>query len=526
MTKTHSELLKNIPPELAEPKVWLQYYERKDSKCPTKKPSKCPTVKFGTDAEKAANCRTLPHILTERAPQAGVQRLVMKDEGFVFVDLDGVRNPETEEVAEWARELIERLDSYTEISASGKGFHVVVRGSLPEDLHLDKNPVEIYSGNIPNKLMAMTGNLYGLREEVEERQQQAEQLLRDLKGKTPPEALAALAAPIDWRKDFHTLEELPDGDITWLIEGVLPEGVGFIGALSGAGKTWFALSMARALSTGQKFLGNYKVPEPVPVLYLCPEMSDKTFKKRGRLFGIPMNGDMFRCRTIADGVPIPLKDPRLVAAVRELKPVIFLDTALRFSLADDENDAAQHARGLGNAIFTLKHMGARAVVALDHRSKKGAEQNEMTLENALRGSGDIGAICDATWCLQLDKGDGGQYAKDSKKSVRLIAKCCKMRDAVELDEFRVQLFPHIETIGDFGVLDGTPETVESEKRQSEVNKLAAAIRANPRASLRELEDATGVGKNRISKVIAELWHHGNGIWLPTAPESAVQGLPL
>jgi hypothetical protein len=150
----------------------------------------------------------------------------------------------------------------------------------------------------------------------------------------------------------------------------------------------------------------------------------------------------------------------------------------------------------------------------------------MTLENALRGSGDIGAICDATWCLQLDKGDGGQYAKDSKKSVRLIAKCCKMRDAVELDEFRVQLFPHIETIGDFGVLDGTPETVESEKRQSEVNKLAAAIRANPRASLRELEDATGVGKNRISKVIAELWHHGNGIWLPTAPESAVQGLPL
>ncbi len=99
----------------------------------------------------------------------------------------------------------------------------------------------------------------------------------------------------------------------------------------------------------------------------------------------------------------------------------------------------------------------------------------MTLENALRGSGDIGAICDATWCLQLDKGDGGQYAKDSKKAVRFVAKCCKMCDAQELNEFRVQLFPHIETIGDFGVLDGTPETIESEQRLGKVKKLDDAV---------------------------------------------------
>jgi hypothetical protein len=39
------------------------------------------------------------------------------------------------------------------------------------------------------------------------------------------------------------------------------------------------------------------------------------------------------------------------------------------------------------------------------------------------------------------------------------------------------LFPHIETIGDFGVLDGTPETNESEQRQGKVMKLDDAIRA-------------------------------------------------
>src|SRR5438128_1227785 len=80
----------------------------------------------------------------------GMQRLVDKAEGFVYVDIDKVRNPETREVQEWATALIEELDTYCEISASGKGFHLVARGTLPEDHHVDPDQVEIYSGNSPN----------------------------------------------------------------------------------------------------------------------------------------------------------------------------------------------------------------------------------------------------------------------------------------------------------------------------------------------------------------------------------------
>ena len=71
--------------------------------------------------------------------------------GFVFssgdpyagVDLDGCRDPETGVVAGWAAEVVRTLDSYTELSPSGKGLHVVVRGKVPKALKLPH--IEIYS---------------------------------------------------------------------------------------------------------------------------------------------------------------------------------------------------------------------------------------------------------------------------------------------------------------------------------------------------------------------------------------------
>jgi hypothetical protein len=410
---TDIELLRNIPAELREPARWLQYYLKPDPKHPDKKPSKCPTVKYSTPELRAANLRPLDKLLT-RPKQAGFQRWIGKDEGLVFVDLDKVRNPDTGEVEPWADELIATLDSYTEISASGKGFHVVCRGALSEDFHVDPNPVEIYSGNIPNKLLAMTGNVYELHMTIEDRQQQAEQLLKNMKEKKVPTTTPS--EPIHWRSKFHTVDELADGDIDWLIENVLPEGVAFVGALSGAGKTWFCLSLARALTTGKKFLGNHSVLTPVDVLYLCPEMSEKTFKKRCKLFGI---SEHFRCQTISDGVPINLADPCLNAAVSELRPVVFLDTAIRFSNVEDENSAGEFSQGMAKAIFALKHMGARAVVCLHHRAKAGAEAEELTLENSLRGSGDIGAICDVVWGLQYEKGNGSHLSALHERSILL-----------------------------------------------------------------------------------------------------------
>jgi hypothetical protein len=506
MTTINTELLSNIPPELRTPPLWLQYYlVANDPKKPGKKPSKHPCVKYSTPELRVANLRSLDHLLT-RPKQAGFQRYIDKAEGFVYVDLDKVRNVDTGVVEPWASELIDEVDSYTEVSASGTGFHVVCCGSLPEDFHVDPNQIEVYSGNILNKLLAMTGDVYELHTAIENRQEKLERLLKRVKGSSSP-----ITPVLDWRKRFHTVDELPDGDIRFLIDNVLPEGVAFIGALSGAGKTWFCLSMARALTTGKKFLGNHTVPEPVEVFYLCPEMNAKTFKKRCRLFGI---SDRFHCMTISDGVPLDLSEPVLAVAVAELKPVVFLDTAIRFTNVVDENSSSQNAQGLAKAVFALIHMGAQAVVCLHHRPKAGAGMEELTLENTLRGTGDLGAICDVVWGLQYEKGNGDQYAKESRKLVRLQVSCVKARDFVTPEDLRIQLSPFIDEIGDFAVLDGDPETTATEGRQSEIEKLNAAITKKPAASVRELDTITGINRNRIKKLAADAgWGLSDDGWV-------------
>lgn len=50
---------------------------------------------------------------------------------YVGVDLDKCRDPETGTIEPWAQEIIDDLDSYTELSPSGKGVHIFVKGLLP-----------------------------------------------------------------------------------------------------------------------------------------------------------------------------------------------------------------------------------------------------------------------------------------------------------------------------------------------------------------------------------------------------------
>lgn len=65
------------------------------------------------------------------------------DDPYVGVDLDGCRDPATGEVEGWAREIIEELGSYAEISPSGTGVHVILEGELPPGRNRKGN-IELY----------------------------------------------------------------------------------------------------------------------------------------------------------------------------------------------------------------------------------------------------------------------------------------------------------------------------------------------------------------------------------------------
>ena len=97
--------------------------------------------------------------------------------GFVFtseddlcgVDLDGCLNADTGEIEPWARIIIEELDSYTEISPSGTGVHVLVRAHLPEGRNR-KGRFETYDRD---RYFTVTGkHLAGTPQTIEGRQEE------------------------------------------------------------------------------------------------------------------------------------------------------------------------------------------------------------------------------------------------------------------------------------------------------------------------------------------------------------------
>ena len=273
-------------------------------------------------------------------------------------------------------------------------------------------------------------------------------------------ALRGEAVPL-WQFGFRSVAQLEQGEIRMIIKGISPEGNNMLGAASGVGKTWFQLSQAKAICTALPFMGVFEVPERMKVLYLIPEAGDRGFRIRCEKMGIPLDGSVFRCRTMRDGI-FRLDDPMLTAAIKDWQPVIFLDTAIRFAGFKDENSSAENAGGLANLIFAMLKLGAPAVFSAHHSPKSTAEPDEkkqklkeMTLENMLRGTGDIGAMCDCVWGLQPD--DGGkeslrEYLDESRNLTRLFAKCIKPRDFEPADPFRIQGKPYIDEQGDFVVL--------------------------------------------------------------------------
>ena len=63
-------------------------------------------------------------------------------DGFAGIDLDGCRDPKTGDIVPWADDIIQSLDKvYVEISPSGTGLHIFVRGRAPgSDKKFNLNP--------------------------------------------------------------------------------------------------------------------------------------------------------------------------------------------------------------------------------------------------------------------------------------------------------------------------------------------------------------------------------------------------
>jgi primase-polymerase (primpol)-like protein len=88
----------------------------------------------------------------EHGQYAGLGFVFCSGDPYTGVDLDGCVD-ENGEIAPWALEIARCLDGYTELSATGTGVHIIVRGDVP---NRRKGDIEVYSSK---RFFTVTGHV-------------------------------------------------------------------------------------------------------------------------------------------------------------------------------------------------------------------------------------------------------------------------------------------------------------------------------------------------------------------------------
>jgi putative DNA primase/helicase len=88
----------------------------------------------------------------ENGDYAGLGFVFSSADPYTGIDLDDCVDADGE-IAGWALEIVRYFDSYTELSATGTGLHVIVRGEIP---NRRKGDVEVYSSK---RYFTVTGHV-------------------------------------------------------------------------------------------------------------------------------------------------------------------------------------------------------------------------------------------------------------------------------------------------------------------------------------------------------------------------------
>ena len=300
----------------------------------------------------------------------------------------------------------------------------------------------------------------------------------------------------NWRSIFHTAEEFENAPpLRFAIDGFLQEaGITLVGGLSGHGKTLIMLAMTKALLEQLPLFGYeaFSIPGHAQrVLYLVPESSIGPFWARVKLFRLEeyIHNDRLLVRTLSSREQVSLKDPRLLKAAEGAD--VFLDTAVRF-MDGSENDV-ENARPFAETLFQLLQVGARCVVGAHHSPKGFESQDFMTLENILRGSGDIGAMLSTAWGVrQIDPARNQLYIQNIKP-----------RDFQPCEPFILEGRPHLDYAGQFLMTHkpgGAGDLSEHLPRRSKGGRPAVPDKNEKLSQAVELRSA-GLSIRQIAKTV-------------------------
>ncbi len=140
--KAAGPLAENIPEELRQCPQWVVWkLEKRDDGN-----AKVPHIAGGVGKASTTNpltWRTFEETLKafRTGRYDGIGFVFSSNDPYAGIDLDKCRDPETGELEGWADKIVGEMSGYAEVSPSGRGVHVIVRGKTP---NRRKGRLEIY----------------------------------------------------------------------------------------------------------------------------------------------------------------------------------------------------------------------------------------------------------------------------------------------------------------------------------------------------------------------------------------------
>lgn len=189
-----------IPGELKERAQWVcwRYVERDGKR--TKPPYQ--TIGDLASSTNPATWTTFAHAVAalEGGSFDGIGFVLTGDDPYTGFDLDHCGDASTGVIAGWAQEIIGALNSYTEITPSGEGLRIIVRGTLPPGGR-KKGELEVYD---EARYVTLTGrHVQGTPTTIEDRQAAVERIharyFEPPKPTTQPRSAQPVALQLDYR---------------------------------------------------------------------------------------------------------------------------------------------------------------------------------------------------------------------------------------------------------------------------------------------------------------------------------------
>lgn len=287
--------------------------------------------------------------------------------------------------------------------------------------------------------------------------------------------------PADPWEKYHTFDEIMN--VTpgkFIVDGVLYENsITALAGYAGDRKSIVSLNLAAACVSGRPFMGHFAVSNPPKrVIYLCPEMGLRELKKLAVSLGMVEHTKTRRLlfRSLDKAGKIKLRD---LTPVELDGSLVILDTAVRF-IEGSENDP-QDMAVFADELFRLRSLGA-TVWVLFHSGKSSVGQ-ELSLQNAVRGSSEIAAMLSMCWATRLN-----EPAKRFDSTSRLYPLKVREFDALPFD------FSCDRATAACGLLgEPAPVAVLKDRKAEEARRIVGELlKADPT-----------IGINRIQAVLKE-----------------------